>query len=90
VSGSDCGNIFFWDKETEAVVQFAHGDDGGVVNTPQPHPFFPIMATSGLDHDAKIWMPTAQELPDFKAKLEKVRHFFQNRPLFFFLGRFSS
>lgn len=57
VSGSDCGNIFFWDKETEVIVNWLHGDDSGVVNCLEPHPEFPIMATSGLDDDAKIWIP---------------------------------
>ena len=32
VSGSDCGHIFLWDKETESVVQFLEGDDCGVVS----------------------------------------------------------
>jgi DDB1- and CUL4-associated factor 8 len=32
VSGSDCGNIFFWDKETEAIVHCVAGDENGVVN----------------------------------------------------------
>lgn len=31
VSGSDCGHIFLWDKETEEVVQFLEGDNTGVV-----------------------------------------------------------
>ena len=31
ISGSDCGNIFLWDRETEKIVQFFHGDEGGVV-----------------------------------------------------------
>ena len=33
VSGSDCGNIFFWHKETEAIVQCVAGDENGVVFT---------------------------------------------------------
>ncbi|XP_058838341.1 DDB1- and CUL4-associated factor 8 isoform X2 [Topomyia yanbarensis] len=57
VSGSDCGNIFFWDKESEIIVNWMKGDDAGVVNCLEPHPEFPIMATSGLDHDIKIWVP---------------------------------
>ncbi|KAL8625325.1 hypothetical protein ACOMHN_044468 [Nucella lapillus] len=61
VSGSDCGHIFLWDKETEGVVQFLVGDDKGVVNVLEPHPFSPILATSGLDNDVKIWMPKAPE-----------------------------
>ena len=32
ISGSDCGNIFLWDREAEKVVQFFHGDEGGVVS----------------------------------------------------------
>ena len=32
VSGSDCGHIFLWDKDTENIVQFMDGDDGGVVS----------------------------------------------------------
>lgn len=31
VSGSDCGNIFLWSKETSAIVNMFHGDEGGVV-----------------------------------------------------------
>ena len=32
VSGSDCGNIFFWDKETESIVNTFQGDVAGVVS----------------------------------------------------------
>jgi WD40 repeat protein len=31
VSGSDCGNIYFWDKGTESIVQWMLGDENGVV-----------------------------------------------------------
>ena len=31
VSGSDCGHIFLWDKETESIVQLLEGDVAGVV-----------------------------------------------------------
>ncbi|CAL1531774.1 unnamed protein product [Lymnaea stagnalis] len=57
VSGSDCGYIYFWDKETEAIINFQEGDEAGVVNVLEPHPTLPILATSGLDHDVKLWMP---------------------------------
>ena len=36
VSGSDCGHIFLWDKQTQDVVQFLEGDSTGVVSIP-PH-----------------------------------------------------
>ncbi|XP_059468707.1 DDB1- and CUL4-associated factor 8 isoform X2 [Neocloeon triangulifer] len=63
VSGSDCGNLFFWDKETEAILQFMHGDENGVVNCLEPHPHVPILATSGLDDDVKIWIPSYEDAP---------------------------
>lgn len=57
MSGSDCGNIFMWDKNSEAIVQWLMGDESGVVNCLEGHPHFPIIATSGLDYDVKIWSP---------------------------------
>ncbi len=32
VSGSDCGHIFLWDKNTEAIVNMFKGDEAGVVS----------------------------------------------------------
>ena len=58
-SGSDCGNVFLWDKHSEEIVQYLEGDFEGVVNCLEPHPHIPILATSGLDHDVKIFSPTA-------------------------------
>ncbi|XP_054261901.1 DDB1- and CUL4-associated factor 8-like isoform X2 [Macrosteles quadrilineatus] len=66
VSGSDCGNIFFWDKSTEAIVQWMRGDEDGVVNCLEPHPQVPIIATSGLDYDIKIWVPSCEQEPTLK------------------------
>ncbi|GFN86123.1 Ddb1- and cul4-associated factor 8-like [Plakobranchus ocellatus] len=61
VSGSDCGYVYFWDKETEAIINFQKGDDTGVINVLEPHPTLPVLATSGLDHDVKLWMPMLEE-----------------------------
>jgi WD repeat-containing protein 42A len=71
VSGSDCSNVFIWEKESEKIVQYFHADDGGVVNVLEPHPHAPILATSGLDHDVKIWTPMAEE-PTKLAGLARV------------------
>uniref|UniRef100_A0AAY5KK25 DDB1 and CUL4 associated factor 8 n=1 Tax=Esox lucius TaxID=8010 RepID=A0AAY5KK25_ESOLU len=60
VSGSDCGHIYLWDKVSARIVQFMEGDRGGVVNCLEPHPHLPGLATSGLDHDVKLWAPTAE------------------------------
>lgn len=32
VSGSDCGNVFLWDHDTERIVNFMRADEGGVVS----------------------------------------------------------
>lgn len=32
ISGSDCGNIYIWDKHTEAIVNWMCADDNGVVS----------------------------------------------------------
>ncbi|XP_043270533.1 DDB1- and CUL4-associated factor 8-like [Venturia canescens] len=63
VSGSDCGNIYIWEKNTEAIVQYLPADAEGVVNCVKPHPHIPILASSGLDSDVKIWIPSAVNPP---------------------------
>uniref|UniRef100_A0A8C6D1E9 Uncharacterized protein n=1 Tax=Moschus moschiferus TaxID=68415 RepID=A0A8C6D1E9_MOSMO len=39
---------------------YMEGDKGGTINCLEPHPYPPVMATSGLDRDAKIWVPTVK------------------------------
>ncbi|EGI68614.1 PREDICTED: DDB1- and CUL4-associated factor 8-like [Acromyrmex echinatior] len=79
VSGSDCGNIFIWDKNTEAVVQWMTGDKQGVVNCLEGHPHIPILATSGLDYDVKIWVPSCGEPPVMKSFANCVKSNARNR-----------
>ena len=31
------------------------------INVLEPHPHLPILATSGLDYDVKVWMPLGEE-----------------------------
>ncbi|KAH8263770.1 hypothetical protein KR038_001094 [Drosophila bunnanda] len=65
VSGSDCGNIFFWEKNSAAIVNFMKGDHAGVVNCLEPHPWMPVLATSGLEPKVKIWTPNGPgNVPD--------------------------
>ncbi|XP_075878050.1 DDB1- and CUL4-associated factor 8 isoform X1 [Nelusetta ayraudi] len=73
VSGSDCGHIYLWDKNSARIVQFMEGDRGGVVNCLEPHPHLPGMATSGLDHDVKLWAPTAQTPTGLKGLKEVMK-----------------
>ena len=46
LSGSDCGHMFAWDRETGHLVMLLEADRH-VVNCVQPHPTDPILATSG-------------------------------------------
>ncbi|XP_003924225.1 DDB1- and CUL4-associated factor 8-like protein 2 [Saimiri boliviensis] len=74
VSGSDCGHIFFWEKSSCQIIQLLKGDAEGTINCLEPHPYLPMLATSGLDHDVKIWTPTAEaasELTDLKDVIKK-------------------
>ncbi|XP_023820813.1 DDB1- and CUL4-associated factor 8 isoform X2 [Oryzias latipes] len=73
VSGSDCGHIYLWDKFSARIVQFMEGDRGGVVNCLEPHPHLPGMATSGLDHDIKLWAPTAENATLLKGLKEVMK-----------------
>lgn len=57
MSGSDCGNVFMWEKQSESIIQWLKADESGVVNCLEGHPQFPVIATSGLDHDVKLWSP---------------------------------
>ncbi|KAF8796559.1 DDB1- and CUL4-associated factor 8-like [Argiope bruennichi] len=64
MSGSDCGCIFFWEKQSEHIVKYMYGDEGGAVNCLEQHPTMPVLATSGLDDDIKIWVPSCEDPPD--------------------------
>ncbi|XP_014470208.1 PREDICTED: DDB1- and CUL4-associated factor 8-like [Dinoponera quadriceps] len=79
ISGSDCGNIFIWDKNTEAVVQWMKGDEQGVVNCLEGHPHIPVLATSGLDHDVKIWIPCDDGPPKMGDFAKCIRKNARNR-----------
>lgn len=79
ISGSDCGNIFIWDKNTGAIVQWMTGDKQGVVNCLEGHPHIPVLATSGLDYDVKIWVPSCKEPPMMKSLTNCIKSNMKNR-----------
>lgn len=66
MSGSDCGHVFIWNRHTADLKMLLQADQH-VVNCLQPHPTLPILATSGIDHDVKLWAPT-QEQSSFDSK----------------------
>ncbi|XP_033621560.1 DDB1- and CUL4-associated factor 6 isoform X1 [Fukomys damarensis] len=67
MSGSDCGHIFIWDRHSAEHLMLLEADNH-VVNCLQPHPFDPILASSGIDYDIKIWSPL-EESRFFNRKL---------------------
>ncbi|XP_053733193.1 DDB1- and CUL4-associated factor 6 isoform X2 [Synchiropus splendidus] len=67
MSGSDCGHIFIWDRHSAEHLMLLEADNH-VVNCLQPHPFDPILASSGIDYDIKIWSPL-EESPSFNRVL---------------------
>ncbi|KAH9416866.1 DDB1- and CUL4-associated factor 6 [Dermatophagoides pteronyssinus] len=99
ISGSDCGHIFFWSIETGEVVMILEGDLH-VVNCLEPHPTDPILASSGIDYDIKIWGADSDEClfdPEKANKLiNRNKHLLQESrdtvtvPARFVLSLFSS
>ena len=74
VSGSDCGNIFVWDKKTAQVMAMHKGDDE-IVNCLEPHPHLSVLATSGIGDDVKVWAPTGEPFSNFDgAKKQALRN----------------
>uniref|UniRef100_A0A0A9YTF5 DDB1-and CUL4-associated factor 6 n=2 Tax=Lygus hesperus TaxID=30085 RepID=A0A0A9YTF5_LYGHE len=73
ISGSDCGHIFMWEKETAKLKMLLQADHH-VVNCVQPHPYLPILASSGIDYDVKLWAPVHEDShfePEMAEELEK-------------------
>ncbi|XP_050513736.1 DDB1- and CUL4-associated factor 8 [Diabrotica virgifera virgifera] len=79
VSGSDCGNLYFWDKNTESIVQWLLADDSGVVNCLEPHPQVPFICTSGLDWDIKVWVPSCETDNEMKGLGDVIKSNNKNR-----------
>lgn len=66
MSGSDCGHVFVWERDTARLCMLLEADHH-VVNCLQPHPYLPILATSGIDYDVKLWAPVNKKT-DFDEK----------------------
>lgn len=64
--GSDCGHVFGWRRSTGKLVLLLEADRH-VVNCVRPHPAMPLLATSGIDYNVKLWAPV-KERPEFDEK----------------------
>jgi WD repeat-containing protein 42A len=72
LSGSDDGYIYGWDRESEHIVMSLYADENGVVNCLEPHPTCPFLATSGLDDNVKIWVPSSYQWPQTMKGIKNV------------------
>ena len=71
VSGSDCGRIFIWKKKGGELIRVMKADKR-VVNCIECHPHTMVLASSGIDHDIKIWTPKALERATLPTNIEQV------------------
>lgn len=51
------GNFFIWDRKQGGIIRSVYQGDLAIVNCVQPNPEYCLLATSGIDHDIKIWSP---------------------------------
>ncbi|CAH8273727.1 unnamed protein product [Arabidopsis lyrata] len=74
VSGSDCGRIFIWRKKDGELLRAMEADKH-VVNCIESHPHMPLMCSSGIDTDIKIWTPGGTEKPVSPANAKQASCF---------------
>jgi WD and tetratricopeptide repeats protein 1 len=53
---SDDGNFYIWERKT-CRLKSVYKADKAIVNCVQPHPYLPLIATSGIDHEIGLWSP---------------------------------
>ncbi|OVA18170.1 WD40 repeat [Macleaya cordata] len=70
VSGSDCGHIFIWKKSGE-LLRLMVGDKH-IVNCLESHPFLPVLATSGLEKNVKIWSPMSNNCVPLPENVQEI------------------
>ncbi|XP_050363939.1 uncharacterized protein LOC126782683 isoform X2 [Argentina anserina] len=72
VSGSDCGRIFIWKKKGGELIRVMEGDKD-VVNCIESHPHTMVLASSGIEHDIKMWTPKALERATLPQTIERQK-----------------
>lgn len=89
VSGSDCGRIFIWRKKGGELLRVMEADKN-VVNCIESHPHATVLASSGIEHDIKIWTPKAIDRAILPTNIQKVCGHFAFKPAFIILFMLST
>lgn len=71
MSGSDCGHIFIWKKEGAKLVRLMVGDRH-IVNQLEPHPHMPVIATSGIEKNIKLWAPVSNDVLPLPHNVQEI------------------
>ncbi|XP_057479766.1 uncharacterized protein LOC130767038 [Actinidia eriantha] len=71
MSGSDCGHIFIWKKKGAKLVRVMVGDRH-IVNQLEPHPHMPVIATSGLAKNIKLWAPSSNDVLPLPHNIQEI------------------
>lgn len=71
VAGSDDGNFFIWERDSGMISSIYQADEL-IVNCVQPHPYVCLLATSGIDHEVRLWSPQSAENIPVKHRIDVV------------------
>jgi WD repeat-containing protein 42A len=73
MSGCDTGHLFIWRTKDAKLINVLKGDDVGAINCLAPHPSgIPVLLTSGLEDDATLWEPVADNSTFDKERAERI------------------
>ncbi|KAI3822464.1 hypothetical protein L1987_10054 [Smallanthus sonchifolius] len=70
-SGSDCGHIFIWHKKDGKVIRVME-DARSIVIQVEPHPNIPVLASSGVEENIKLWAPISDDILPLPHDLEEI------------------
>ncbi|XP_051113346.1 protein ALTERED SEED GERMINATION 2 [Andrographis paniculata] len=71
LSGSDCGHIFIWKKNSGELVRMMVGDRH-IVNQIESHPTIPILASCGIEKTIKLWSPSSDTVNPLPENVEEI------------------
>lgn len=71
MSGSDCGHLFIWKKKGAQLVRLMAGDRH-ILNQVEPHPNLPVIASSGIEKNIKVWAPVSSDVVPLPHNVQEI------------------